>query len=283
MNKQKSVFDIVMDRLSTLTPNEKKIAQLLISDYPANGLRSIPQFSKSAGTSHPTVLRFVQKIGFKGYPDFQEALRGEVKTRFKTLPERYEDFTDKPHNGSEYQDYIQNSYSTLDKSLTGNNKAKIKKIAELLSKETKRVFVISGMMTKHIGVMCASHINFIRPNVNLVHSDDNQAVISLDIKKGDVVIAIDMPRYEKNIAHFTAIAKEQGASVILITDDTLSSGAVGNAAHILTNKIQAPSPFDTYLGCIIQIELIVVELILKLKKKFADRMNALENIRQQQD
>lgn len=283
MSEEKSIFDIVLNRLSTFTPNEKKIAQVLLDDYPSNGLRSIPQFSKAAGTSHPTVLRFIQKIGFNGYPEFQEALRAEVRARFKTLPERYEDFTGDHARKNEYGNYTENYTTILHKSLTDNNRVNIKEIAKLLASNTKRVFVISGMMSKHIGVMCATHINFIRPNVTFVDSRDNQYTTSLDINKGDMVIAIDMPRYEKRVSQFALMAKERGASVILITDDSLSSSAVKGANYILTNHILSPSPFDTYMGCMVQIELIAVELILHLKDKFAARMNSIEKIIQRLD
>lgn len=283
MAEQKSVYDIVMDKLSTFTPNEKKIAQVLIDDYPSNGLRSLPQFAKAAGTSHPTILRLIQKIGFSGYPEFQEVLRKEVRTKFKTLPERYEAFTGGDTKNNEYWDYTQNFSRMLDKSLTDNNRVKIKEAAALLSVSTKRVFVISGMMTKHIGIMCSSYLNFIRPNVTHVYSRDNQAIISLEINKGDVVIAIDMPRYEKRISRFARDAKDRGASIILMTDDSLSSDLVKGANHILTNKIRSPAPFDSYLGCVVQIELIAVELILNLEDKFAARMTKMEEIMQNLD
>lgn len=283
MNEKESIFDIVLNKLSTLTPNEKKIAQVLIDDYPSNGLRSIPQFSKAAGTSHPTVLRFIQKIGFNGYPEFQEALRKEVRTKFKTLPERYQDFTGDSLKNTEYEEYSQNFSAILDKSLTDNNRVNIKKIADLLGNNSKRVFVISGTMSKHIGVMCSSYFNFIRPNVTNIYSRDNQAVASLDVNKGDVVIAIDMPRYEKRISQFAISAKESGASVILMTDDSLSSDVVKSANHILTNRILAPAPFDSYMGCVVQIELIAVELIVHQKDKFAKRMNSMEKIMQNLD
>mgnify|MGYP000517634708 CR=1 FL=1 len=35
--------------------------------------------AKAAGVSNPTVVRLCQKLGYKGYPDYQQALRGEVE------------------------------------------------------------------------------------------------------------------------------------------------------------------------------------------------------------
>lgn len=278
--KNKSVFDILIDKLSTLTPNEKKIAQVLIDEYPSNGLLSIPQLSKVVNISRTTVLRFISKIGFSSYSEFQNTLRSEIQAKFKTLPERYEDFTDIHHEKSEYQAYIQNSTKTLNTLLNESNKAKIKKIAEELSNEKKNVFIISGTMTKYIGQLCKSYINFIRPNVRYIEERDYLAITSLEINKGDVIIAIDMPRYEIEIFQFTQIAKERGANIILITDDSLFSDVVNNANHILTNKVLAPSPLDTYLGCLVQIELVALELILLLKGKFESRMTNLEKAKQ---
>ncbi len=57
-----------------MTPAERRVARTLLATYPTAGLESLPQLADGAGVTGPTVLRFVRKIGFEGYPDFQRSL-----------------------------------------------------------------------------------------------------------------------------------------------------------------------------------------------------------------
>ena len=62
-----------------LTRAERQLASHILRNYPVAALGSITALAKAAGVSTPTVVRLVQKIGFKGDPDFQNILRGEVE------------------------------------------------------------------------------------------------------------------------------------------------------------------------------------------------------------
>src|SRR5918995_1254079 len=72
-----------------MTPSERRVARTLLATYPTAGLESLPQLAEGAGVTGPTVLRFVRKIGFEGYPDFQRSLREEVQARTEGLPSLY--------------------------------------------------------------------------------------------------------------------------------------------------------------------------------------------------
>ena len=64
-----------------LAPGEIKVVEALMDAYPTSGLVSVSQLAARSGVSTPTVLRMVQKLGFGGYPAFQDALRHEVQAR----------------------------------------------------------------------------------------------------------------------------------------------------------------------------------------------------------
>ena len=57
---------------------ERRAAQALIADYPLTGLKTVAEFAIRAGVSSPTILRFVSRLGFQNYADFQSALQSEL-------------------------------------------------------------------------------------------------------------------------------------------------------------------------------------------------------------
>src|SRR5258708_31367088 len=88
------VGELVRGRLASLSPAERKLARVLLASYPIAGLESVARFAERARVSPPTVTRFITKLGFRGYPEFQEVLRHEVQARISSPLARYRD---EPH------------------------------------------------------------------------------------------------------------------------------------------------------------------------------------------
>ena len=78
--------DEIFQRMDELTPAERKVARTLLARYPAAGLESTAALAAAAGTSKPTVLRLLARLGFGSYPDFQQRLRAEVTRSMSGSP-----------------------------------------------------------------------------------------------------------------------------------------------------------------------------------------------------
>src|SRR5947209_18734870 len=85
------VGELVRQRLDSLSPAERRQARALLASYPIAGLESVARCAERAGVSPPTVTRFITKLGFHGYPEFQESLRLEVQARLSSPLARYRD------------------------------------------------------------------------------------------------------------------------------------------------------------------------------------------------
>ena len=75
------VAERVRDAMPGLTNSEKRAALALLANYPLLGLETVARFAGQAGVSAPSILRFVGRIGFLSYADFQRRLMGEVEAR----------------------------------------------------------------------------------------------------------------------------------------------------------------------------------------------------------
>ena len=76
-----TISDRIQSRLDELTRAERQLAHLILENYPASGLGPLSVLAKDAKVSVPTVSRMVQKLGYKGYPEFQAELREELKAK----------------------------------------------------------------------------------------------------------------------------------------------------------------------------------------------------------
>ncbi len=73
----------VRERISTaaetLTSSERKLSTMLLADYPFAGLEPIQELAQKTTVSPPSISRFVNKLGYQGYQDFQMHLISELK------------------------------------------------------------------------------------------------------------------------------------------------------------------------------------------------------------
>ena len=69
---------------SAFSPTERKVARVLLQQYPLSGLETVAQLAQKAAVSGPTVLRLVAKLGFDGYSAFQQALRTELDAQLQS-------------------------------------------------------------------------------------------------------------------------------------------------------------------------------------------------------
>ena len=68
-----SVAGLVRAQFEALTRAERQLANSLLEGYPLSGLASITAVAEAAEVSTTTVVRLVQKLGFKGFPSFRRA------------------------------------------------------------------------------------------------------------------------------------------------------------------------------------------------------------------
>ena len=79
-----SIAELIADRIDAMPAGERRAAQTLVANYPLIGLKTVADFSPQAGVSSPTILRFVARLGFQNYPEFQSALQDELAAQLQS-------------------------------------------------------------------------------------------------------------------------------------------------------------------------------------------------------
>ena len=72
------IADLLRDRLGDASPAERRVGRVLLSGYPLLALETATTVAHRAEVSTPTVIRLVTRLGYRGYPDFQQAVRAEM-------------------------------------------------------------------------------------------------------------------------------------------------------------------------------------------------------------
>ncbi len=243
-----------------LTRAERQLASHVMRNYPVAALGSITALARAAEVSTPTVVRLAQKLGYKGYPDFQTVLRGEVEERLVsplTKHDRWAGDAPETHMLNRFADAV---VANLQATLAQIDHAEFDAIAGLMADPARRIFAMGGRITHALADYFVTHMKVIRQDVTLISDRANAwAPAIIDMRPGDVLLALDIRRYENNVLQLVELAADQGALVVLITDQWVSPAAV-HARHRLSAQVEAPSAWDSTVALQVLLETLLASV-----------------------
>lgn len=257
MSEPVTLDDELRAALPELTRAERQLATHILAHYPVAVLGSITALAQAAMVSTPTVVRLVQKLGYKGYPDYQRALRAEVEAMLVSplvKHDRWLGGVPDTHILNRFADAV---IANLQQTLGQIDPAEFDAAVALLADPGRRIFAIGGRITHAIADYFVTLMKVMRPEVTLMSDMSNTwPPAMLDMKAGDVMLVFDIRRYENAVLQMTEMAKEQGAEIILITDRWLSPAAA-HARHTLACHIEAPSAWDSNVSLMVLVETLL--------------------------
>ena len=278
MDKSLTLDDQLRAALSGLTPAERQLATHILSHYPVAALGSITQLAKAALVSTPTVVRLAQKLGYKGYPDFQNNLRGEVEAMLVTPLTKHDQWAGRVPDGHILNRFAEAVVANMQATLNQIDHAAFDATAALLADPSRRVFAVGGRITHAVADYFTSLMKVVRPEVTLL--SDNSSTwppALLDMAPGDVLLVFDIRRYENVVLQVAEMAREQGAEVVLITDRWVSP-AVAHASHTFACHIEAPSAWDSNVSLMVLVETLLAAVQNLTWQVTEGRMRRLEDL-----
>lgn len=269
--RMKSVFD-------TLTRAERQLTDTILENYPMSGLGSITRLAESAGVSTPTVARMVQKLGYSGFPDFQEALRGELEARFSDPIAKHENWTQTAPQGHIINRFADVATQNIRQTLAHIDPEQFDRVTGLLADERHNVFIAGGRITHALSDYFHMHMQVMRKGVVHIRSTSNAWPHSLlDVGADDVVVIYDIRRYENSTLKLAEMASRRGATIVLITDQW-QSPIREHAQYTFSCRIEAPSAWDSTITLMLLTETLIAAIQEASWERTKLRMNELEDM-----
>jgi DNA-binding MurR/RpiR family transcriptional regulator len=271
-----SISELIADRIGAMPAGERRAAQTLIANYPLTGLKTVAEFAQQAGVSSPTILRFVARLGFQNYPEFQSTLQDELAAQLQSPASRAG--LPQPRRG-ELSATIEATLENIRETFRHISERQIADIATLLSNQKAKTFLIGGRFTDPVARYMAAHLAIIRPNIfHLTGQESNWRDRLIDMGKRDVLLIFDIRRYQDSLVRFAETAHQRGVQIVLFTDQWLSPIA-RFARHVLAGRTAVPSPFDSSAALFVVAETLISELTRRLEADSARRIREMENLR----
>jgi DNA-binding MurR/RpiR family transcriptional regulator len=275
---QTTIAERLRLKAGELTAAERKLMAALFANYPMAGLASITEFAREACVSTPSVLRLAKKLGFSGFPAFQERLRAELSARLQNPIAKHDRWSAAAPDTHILNRFATAAMENLSGSLKLMDHRAFDAVVTLLADRRRHIHLAGGRITHSLANYLATHLKMARPDVSLVPSSPSHWPQSLlDTAKNDVVVVFDIRRYDARMLEFAASARERGAKIVLITDQWISPIA-RIAVQSLPLRIEAPSSWDSNIVPLFVAEALVAATVNANWPETQARISALESL-----
>ena len=273
-----TVAEKIRQKMAEFTPSERKLINKLIANYPMAGISSITEFADNGGVSTPTVMRMLKKLGFSGFPQFQQALKAELKATLSTPLVKHDQWST-----SAPETHILNQFATatmdnLRESLKQIDHTTFDAISRMIADQKASIHIIGGRISHSVADHLFTHLQIIREQVFLLPDSaglwPNQL---LNMHANDVLVIFDVRRYESDLEQLASLAHKQGIRVILFTDQWMSPVSA-YATQIINVRIEVPSSWDSAVVSVFIIEALIASIANRTWKKTSKRVEDLESL-----
>lgn len=273
-----TIAEKLQREFDALTRAERQLANVFLENYPVSGLGSITAIAAKADVSTPTVARMVQKLGFKGFPEFQGALRNELEAKIAGPISKHDTWAEAAPDAHILNRFTDAVIGNIRQSLGALDPESFDTACGLLADPNRSIYVAGGRITRALADYFFLHFQVIRPHVTHIQSISNAwPHYVLDMNPGDVVVVFDVRRYETSTLKLAEMARERGAEIILFTDQWRSPVAE-HAKHCFSNRIEVPSAWDSSVATILLVETMISAVESLTWSETKERMEDLEGL-----
>ncbi len=276
--KPETIAERLQDRFDILTRAERQLADTVLENYPVSGLGSITAVAEKAGVSTPTVARLVQKMGFKGFPEFQEQLRKELEDKISGPIDKHDRWA-----GNAPDTHILNRFTdavmlNIKQTLAQIDTEIFDESCRLLADKDRSVYVVGGRITRALADYFFQHMQVLRPDITHIQAISNAwPHYLLNVQKGDVIVIFDVRRYENSTLKLAEMAAAKGAEIILLTDQWISPISKFSRL-VFACRIVVPSAWDSSVTSLLLLESMITQVQELTWPETRRRMQELEDM-----
>ena len=262
-----STLDLIAAVGGDLTPTQRRIAEAALAEPTLLAFGTVSDLADRVGTSRPSIVRFATKLGFGGYTDLQEHVRNDLSRRLSRPSERIRSGGGQT---AAARATINDAIKSVFDAVEGD------RIAELVTPivEARNVWVLSGETSQAGAHALQSGLSMVRPGVHWLDEHSYGTELS-DAAPGDTAVAIDFPRYRKQVTLAAQVLADSGVTIVAITDSPLSPLAELADTWSQIN-VPAVGPFDSSVPIVAMCELIVAQVARELQEVATDRIDRIE-------
>lgn len=263
-------------RYKKMSKGQKAIANYIQENYDKVAFMTASHLGQTVGVSESTVVRFANMLDYDGYPKLQKALQESIKTKLTTV-QRFEMSKDLDSEENIIKRVMNSDMDNIRKTIDELDSNLIRSAVSTL-KSARKVYILGMRSSKILAEYFAFYLNFVMDDVHLIPSGANDPFDELiNLNEEDVLVVFSFPRYSTRTFEVVQFAKQQGATIIGITD-SLMSPLVPHVKLALTAKYSMTTFIDSLVAPMSLLNSLIIALTVGERDKLKTKFDLLEDI-----
>jgi DNA-binding MurR/RpiR family transcriptional regulator len=257
---------------AALTNAERRVAEVVLEQPSLVAFGTVADLAGAAGAGAATVVRLATKLGFDGFTALQASVQHDLANQLRPAAERIREPVGSDVVGRHLQLELTNVQATLDV-LEADA---LVEVVEHLAEPEARVYVLSGDASRGVAIQFTGDLSALRDKVTLIDGNDVavRRIVAL-LRSTDVVVTIDLRRYDSWVVDAARDAGHRGVWMLAIADSVLSPLAeVANRTLVVAAA--GAGPFDSHVGTLALVNVIVTGVADALRAVATDRLDRVE-------
>lgn len=258
---------------TTLTPAERRVAEVVLENPQLVAFGTVADLADAASSGAATVVRLAGKLGYDGFTGLQASVQHALASQLRPAAERIREPAATDAIGKHLQLELDNVTTTL-RVLEAEALADV--VAHLAD-ATHRVYVLSGDASAGVAHQFVADLLSLRADVSLLEGNEVavRRTVAL-LRKHDVIVTIDLRRYDRWVIDAARDAQANGAWGVAITDSLLSPLAA-LAERTLTVAAAGGGPFDSHVGTLALLNVLAAGVADRLRREATERLDRAES------
>jgi DNA-binding MurR/RpiR family transcriptional regulator len=266
------LVDRIEEHGAALPRAERRVAEVVLADPGAAAFSTVAELGRRAGTSGATVVRLAERLGYEGWVGLQAEARAGLDQQLRPATERIREAT----KGDVLTQTAVREADNVHRTLAAVDRAAFEEAVGHLADSKRSIHVLAGDAEAGIGAFLTDALDLLRPGVRPVLGSAPTVARQLaHVRPGDVVVAVDLRRYERWLLDASAQATASGAVVIAVTDSVLSPLA-GLASVSFVVAAEGAGPFDSHVGTLALVNALASGVARRLRRPAAARLDEVE-------
>lgn len=272
----------IKTKMHGFSKGQKHIASYIIEHYDKAAFMTASRLGSTVGVSESTVVRFASELGFEGYPELQAELQELIRNKLTTV-QRIEVSDERIPRGDVLEKVLNSDIEKIRKTMTEISKKDFEGAVDAIN-SARTVYIIGVRSSSALADFLGFYFNLILENVKLVDTSGVSEIYEqmMRIGEGDVVVGISFPRYSSRTVKALKFAVQRGATVVALTDSTMSPLA-RDASFTLLARSDMASFVDSLVAPLSVIDALIVAVGLRRREEVYHTFAELERIWDESD
>lgn len=270
MSQILSLQERIQSQYADLSQVDCKLADVVLAHEKDLLAYNATELAALAGVSKASTARFFKRLGFADFQAFRQHLRDGAPQ-----PSPLYRMAQQGTRASPLQQHMAQDAQQLQAIADSVQDSQLQQTAKWLA-GAPRVWVVGYRNGYMAAFYAQALLSQLRGNVFLLNDGAGADAERLaDIRRGDVLLAMDFRRRTRRLSQVVNMACDAGAVLVLVSD-AHASALASRAQALFVCPADGEAVFDSYVGAISLINYLASTALTKLTARARTRMAAIE-------